>query len=277
MLRGGEALVFPLQSRYLQLNYFKNTQDFDINLSDDKTSELELIIWSVFERALKKLQLKRSNLKGLLELDSKILFGAGMGASATLCVALTHFFSYLGFLKEDEKYEFARELENLFHGESSGVDIAVTLRNQPLLFSRLQGYVTLQSAQKPLLFLSHTGARGVTKDCVDLVKKLFVNNRDEAERIDEKMKHSVRLFQELLTKASVDHVGWIQALEESYSCFLDWGLVNEPVKRHELALRQAGAAAVKLTGSGSGGFMLSYWKAPPIDVTFELIPCFTDS
>lgn len=275
VLRGGDALVFPLTSRYLKLNYHPSTADFEVAFNNESHPELELIIWSVLEKALKKLNLKRSGLKGTLEFDSKILFGAGMGASATLCVALTQWFSQLGYLLETERYEFARDLENLFHGESSGVDVAVTLYNQPLLFSRHEGFQLLQNYQKPLLYLSHTGERGVTKDCVDRVKKLFLSHPEKAEHIDLQMKKSVEQFQLLLQSETIQPQKWIQAMQLAHGCFYEWGLVNEAVRRHEEDLLRLGAQAVKLTGSGGGGFMLSYWtQSPPQSVTFEMIPCF---
>lgn len=275
VLRGGNALVFPLRSRFLKLNYYKTEHDFAVNLNSENHPELELIIWSVLERALTKLKVKRSELRGILEFDSKILFGAGLGASATLCVALTCWFQKLGFLEEKDRYEFARDLENLFHGESSGVDVAVTLYDKPLLFSRNSGFEFLQNYQKPLLYLSHTGERGVTKDCVDKVKKLFVQNQLRAEQIDSRMKESVLQFQDLLQQPQMDSKSWVQALKLAHQCFYDWGLMNEAVRHHESELLRFGAKAVKLTGSGGGGFMLSYWTdPPPAHVTFEMIPCF---
>jgi mevalonate kinase len=274
VLRGGRAIVFPLNSRYLKLKYDKTETDFEISLSDQNSSELELIIWSVLERALKKIGIKRTQLKGLLHFDSKIQFGAGMGASATLCVALTHLFSYFGYLKEGEKYEFARDLENLFHGESSGVDVAVTLHQKPLIFSRHEGFEFLENYQKPHLYLSYTGERGVTKDCVDKVKKLFIESAVKAQSIDAKMIESVEVFEKLLRQSKINHSEWIEGLKKSFECFYDWGLVNDSVRHHEAKLLQAGAQACKLTGSGHGGFMLSYWIKPPSNVTLDLIPCF---
>jgi mevalonate kinase len=277
VLRGGNALVFPLTSRFLKLKYQRNEDEFSLDLQNENP-ELELIIWSVIERALKKLGVKRSQLKGILELDSKIPFGAGMGASATLCVALTRWLQELAYLPESQQYEFARDLENLFHGESSGVDVAVTLYNKPLLFSRHNGFQFLENHPEPLLFLSHTGVRGVTKDCVDKVKKLFTQNQPQAEKIDEQMKKSVMLFQSLLKQREVNPSAWTEAMQIAHQCFYEWGLVNESVKQHESDLLRAGAEAVKLTGSGGGGFMLSYWTKPPAaNVTFEMIPCFNQT
>lgn len=277
VLRGGQALVFPLKSRYLELNYHRTETEFEMILNSETHPELELMVWSVLEKAFKKLNLKRSAFRGVLEFSSKILFGAGMGASATLCVALTRWLHQLGHVKETDQYEFARDLENLFHGESSGVDVAVTLYNQPLLFSRNNGFQLLQDYPRPYLYLSHTNERGVTKDCVDKVKKLFAQDATRAQAIDEQMKQAVAKFQILLSQKNIDASTWTEAMQMAHRCFHEWGLVNEAVRHHEAVLLKAGAKAVKLTGSGGGGFMLSFWtEPPPADVTFELIPCFNE-
>jgi mevalonate kinase len=280
VLRGGDAIVFPLSSRYLDLTYLPRNGvvngEFEVQLKGKSHSELELIIWSVIEKALKKLNLKRSQLTGTLKLESHILFGAGMGASATLCVALTEFFSFLGYISAEDKYSFATDLENLFHGESSGVDVAVTLFKKPLLFSRTNGFTPLEITEGPQLYLSHTGERGVTKDCVDKVKKLFQMNPDLAEKVDQQMKDAVQKFKKLLL-GSHDTSHWVQALEQAHDCYEQWGLVNEPVHTHANILLKSGALAIKLTGSGGGGYMLSYWKQDPPSFAFEMIPCFHES
>ncbi|MBC7741446.1 MAG: hypothetical protein H7061_04560 [Bdellovibrionaceae bacterium] len=276
VLRGGDAIVFPLMSRYLDLKYSPLDIEIDIQLRGHGNSDLELIIWSVFEKALKKLNLKHSQVTGLIELDSHILFGAGMGASATLCVALTELFSHLGYIAEQDRYSFATDLENLFHGESSGVDVAVTLYQKPLLFSRLSGFQPLERSSLPLLYLSHTGERGVTKDCVEKVKKLFHENRPLAEQIDLQMAEAVKKFKLLLVEPT-QLTEWCQALTLAYNCFEAWGLVNAAVQIHSEKLIKAGALAVKLTGSGGGGFMLSLWKDAPQELGFEMIPCFQSS
>ncbi len=277
VLRGGEAIVFPLRSRYLNLNYTYEDSELIISFKDSSHLKLDQIIWSVIDRVLEKLSLQRQDLKGRLEFESHILFGAGMGASATLCVALTRLFSTWGYIKDSDQYSFATDLENLFHGESSGVDVAVTLNNQALLFSREKSFQVLHIQARPKLYLSHTGAIGVTKDCVEQVKNLFLENPVLAQSIDQKMKQSVEIFKILLGQKdenSQTNQNWIQALNKSHECFVQWGLVNDAVKSHQKILMKAGAQAVKLTGSGGGGFMLSYWTEPPQNVTFDLIPCF---
>jgi mevalonate kinase len=53
-----------------------------------------------------------------------------------------------------------------------------------------------------------------------------------------------------------------EALTEAASCFSEWGLVPASVAAQMRELEKAGALAVKPTGSGDGGFLLSLWPGP---------------
>lgn len=274
VLRGHDALVFPLGAKYLNLEYVPSDEELDLVLDGDNRFDLDLIVWSVLEKAFKILNLKRRDFSGKIILKSQIAFGGGMGASATLCVALTEWLAHLRHLQENQKFEFARQLENLFHGESSGVDVAVTLMNKPLIFNRHKGFSDLPVRHLVPLYLSYSGQRGVTKDCVDQVKNLFVSDPAKAESIDRLMEDSVEKFKKLLSENS-DIGEWTKTLNESNHCFEQWGLVPEQVKQHQKILLEAGALAVKLTGSGGGGYVLSLWStSPPKDLPFEMIACF---
>ncbi len=274
VLRGGQALVFPLTSQYLEICYYDSKDKLKIELQGVNSENISQVVFSVFEKALLKLGLKQDNLVGRVNLRSQILFGAGMGASATLCVAVTQLFNYLGYIDSDNMYEFARELENLFHGESSGVDIAVVLKQKPLLFSRELGSQELQPSRLPLLYLSHTGCQGITKDCVNQVKNMWLTDAKKASEIDQRMKDSVAQFLQLLTDPNPKN--WIAPLTKAHSCFTDWGLVNDHVQNHTEILKSKGALSIKLTGSGAGGYMLSLWDKPPTDMPFSMIACTTD-
>lgn len=274
VLRGYEALVFPLHSKYLKLSYIKNNSELELAIDGEKKQELELIIWSVIEKALNVLNIKRNQITGQVKIQSHIALGGGMGASATLCVALTEWLSFLGFVPEANKFAFARDLENLFHGESSGVDVAVTLAKKALVFTRHNGFSDLKINSVPKLYLSYSGQRGVTKDCVEQVKNLFVTDAEKAKAIDLQMDESVQQFKDLLV-SQLSLIDWIKAIKKSNNCFEQWGLVTDNVKSHQQKLIDAGALAVKLTGSGGGGYVVSLWESqPPKDLGFEMIACF---
>jgi len=277
VLRGSPAIVFPLKAKYLNLYYSKSaSKDFEIKITGTSSTEIELIIWSVFEKALAELKIKRSDLSGLLTIESHIKFGAGMGASATLAVGVTQFLKHLGYEIQDA-FIFAKKIEDLFHGESSGVDVAVALHQKAMIFQKNTANKFFETPQLPLMYLSYSGQRGVTKDCVNQVKKFLNDFPEQASAVDLKMKNAVEKVISLNFDMKLDQ--WKEVLDQAQSCFEMWNLVPSSVQQHVDLLINAGAISCKMTGSGFGGFVLSLWQHKP-DMTklpFEMIAVGSDS
>ena len=277
VLRGSPAIVFPLKAKYLNLYYSKSaSKDFEIKISGTSSAEIELIIWSVFEKALAELKIKRSDLSGLLTIESHIQFGAGMGASATLAVGVTQFLQYLGYNISDV-FIFAKKIEDLFHGESSGVDVAVALHQKAMVFQKNTSNRFFDMPELPMMYLSYTGQRGVTKDCVNQVKKFLNDFPEQAGAVDLQMKSAVEKVISLNFDMSLDQ--WKEVLDQAQSCFEMWNLVPSSVQQHVDLLKQAGAISCKMTGSGFGGYVLSLWDHKPdaAKLSFEMIAVGSDS
>jgi Mevalonate kinase len=275
VIRGSPALVFPLRSRVLDLEYSQTEQPLELKLEGEHGTELQLLVWGVVEKACEKLKIPRSDLKGVLRLKSSLPVGAGMGASGALCVALSRWLGHLGYIKAPEFYEFSRQLENLFHGESSGVDVAVALSGEGLRFLRHGEQKSIKPSWTPKLYISYTGKRGVTVDAVNKVKDLLAKNPEMGERIDLEMAESVALAEKALHLTEAEGLSLLaKALERAGHCFVQWGLNDGAPANHIAWLREAGAIAVKPTGSGGGGYVLSLWNQEPAPhVAKELIPC----
>lgn len=278
VLRGGPALVFPLTGKSLRFSYQVSppNQELNLTLQGDNGEELKLLIWGVIERACELKKVNRSQLKGSLTIHSNIPIGAGLGASAALCVAVARWFENEGYVKREEVYEFARQLENLFHGESSGVDIAVALTGKPTRFVKNGSRDIVEQKWTPRWFLSYSGKRGVTLDCVNKVKELHVKDPELANKIDQDMKMAVAMAEEALKLPESKGLPYlVKAIDMACICFEKWGLTSGLVNAHLDLLVHHGALAVKPTGSGDGGYVLSLWNsAPPVELLADLIPCY---
>jgi mevalonate kinase len=275
VLRGCPALVFPIRSRFLDLAYSASNQPLEITLAGEQGADLHQLVWSVIDRACEILDTPKDFVKGKLFLESSIPLGAGMGASAALCVAITRFFGYLGHITESDYYEFARGLENLFHGESSGVDIAVSLSGEGLRFVRNGERTALVTHWKPCFYISYCGQKGVTVDAVNHVKAIIAKDPGLGQRLDQQMAQATALAEKSLGNNSAQSMkDLVEAINMANDCFARWGLNKGTPDQHMQWLKQAGALAVKPTGSGGGGYILSLWGQDPAEDTRDkLIPC----
>jgi mevalonate kinase len=294
VLRGVPAVVFPLRSRTLELSYAANNdKDLILNLLGDHGRELQVLVWGVLDRACALKKISRAQLNGTLTLISSIPVGAGMGASAALCVAITRWLHFLGLVDEVELFEFARTLENLFHGESSGVDIAVSLSSEGLHYERNGERRTLKPLWQPIWFISYSGQKGITFDCVAKVKQLIADDPERGAVLDQAMAKAVAICEAALTgdlegaattsEAEVVErtrstakrlVALKEGIDQAAAVFAQWGLSEGLPAEHMQMLLAHGAYAVKPTGSGGGGYILSLWKEePPAGLISKLIRC----
>jgi mevalonate kinase len=275
VLRGSPALVFPLKSRALTLNFEPGPQPLALNLIGESGAELEPLFWAVLERACDLMHMPRSLVTGRLTIESAIPIGAGLGASAAFCVAMTRWFRHVGWLKTEDVYEFARTLENLFHGESSGVDIAVALSGEGLHFERSGRKFALIPEWSPIWSISYTGQKGVTSEAVQKVKQLHLRDPERGQRLDEEMRQAVEQCESALLSSRDEGLPQLtHAIQKASACFQAWGLTEGAVDQHMRQLKEAGALAVKPTGSGGGGYVLALWaEKPSADVSRQLIFC----
>jgi mevalonate kinase len=270
VVRGHGALVFPIKEKQLILNYNSSSPSLGADYTGASGPEMHLLFWSVLEQGISLLGRSLNQLGGHFHLDNTIPVGVGMGASAALCVAMSSWFCAQKMIDESKRLEFAKELEHLFHGKSSGLDIAGVASNYGVYFE--QGHcVPIKQAVQPLWYLSSCNQIGITSHCIQQVQTLWDSNPQLAQNIDQQMIEAVSECKRALEEnhdQTILHLA--QAMNKAADCFLQWGLVSESLQQHMNYLFQCGAIAVKPTGSGGGGFVLSLWRQQP-KLPLELI------
>jgi mevalonate kinase len=271
VLRGNGALVYPLKQKYLTLRYKTSSSELHADYSGQCGEDMRLLFWSVLEHGQQLLGQSLNKLTGYFHLESNIPLGVGMGASAALCVAMARWFAAQQFLTSESIPLFAKNLENLFHGKSSGLDIAGVSADSGIYFK--QGKITpfLQTWQ-PIWYLSSCEQIGITSHCIHKVDNLWQSNSQKATLIDENMEAAVNKAQLALKTNEPDALMLLkEAIDQSAECFRSWELVGENLSQHMQMLLKSGALAVKPTGSGAGGYVLSLWENLPPELPFELI------
>lgn len=254
VVRNAPAIVFPLLSRTLTLEERVGHQAIE----------------SPLQEALKKIELTFDNNLKLshLHLSSDIPLCAGLGSSAALSVAVARYLKENQLIFDDEVLEKALEFENIFHGTSSGLDLAAVVANGPIFFRKGSLPAPLELAWTPKIFLHDTGTRSSTKECVEHV---VMQNRED---LDQLMMLSVETARMALRLSEADGISVLQdSILTAAKCFHEWQLMNPESIDLEQKLYAAGALAVKPTGSGNGGFLLSLWNNDPPE-EFAQMPTF---
>ena len=277
VLRGVPALVFPLKSKYLRVraSYEKSNQR-KIEYLGETGGEYEIFFRSVVVKLCEILELDSSEVfSRQICIDSNLPVGTGLGASAAFCASMCQLFCSWGYIDKQNLFHLAIQLENLFHGESSGVDLAVCFSGQGLLFERSARRDVFVPKWFPHLYVSYTGQRGITFDCVNKVKALLESRPSLGLSLDDQMRTAVSTCEIALLKTDACLDDLRQGMDLALDCFQQWGLVTSAVQFEMERLKNAGALAVKPTGSGGGGFVLSLWRERPARVP-GLSSCFTE-
>ncbi len=254
VVRGAPALVFPLRSLALELEWEKSE-------GEGREIEGDVPFFSALDRALEILGQRLPEGKWKFRVENKIPVRAGLGSSAALAVAVVKFLQAIE-LPVPSPFALCVEIEDLFHGKSSGIDIAGALAETPLLFVRGRQPEPVSLAWRPFLYLSDSQLRSPTARSVQKVTDLA---RDD---LDDRMSLAVSQAKSALSLRSPEALRQLQsAMEEGAACFQEWGLVPPAMQELALELKAKGALAVKPTGSGDGGFLLSLWDRPQPELT----------
>ncbi len=251
VIRGYPALVFPLGNYPLNFSF----ETHDTSLLIESQALMAPVIEKVWYRAWEACEMPTP--KGVIKCQSCIPIGQGMGASAALCLAIarcvchiTHRLEYI--------FELAKKLEHDFHHQSSGLDIIGAGSLSGSVFEKGQAQ-PIPIQWHPYWRLTPTFTTGSTTEAVNQVMQLFDENLQKAEKIDSQMNKSVRLCLGAL-KSPQDITNLILGMKIAHDCFKDWGLITPNMQAHIQKLYARGALAVKPTGSGGGGYLLSLWQ-----------------
>jgi mevalonate kinase len=271
VLRGHPALVFPVSTKFIELHYSRDGEPFQIDFVPP-INKAQFAI--VMQHLLKLLNKSPEDLQGKLLFENNIPIGAGMGFSAALSVCLARWVQWKNWLPEHNLFEFARQLENVFHGKSSGVDIAGAMYDGGVHYEMPGKMRGLKLNWLPQLYLSHSGKVSITSECINQVGRLWAEDANLAADIDQQMLRSVELAETALAQDETQGFALLSAaIELANQCFMRWNLLSDALQTHINTIKNAGAIACKPTGAGDGGYVLSLWNKVPT-TSFEMIAVF---
>ena len=179
-----------------------------------------------------------------ISLNSEIPIGAGMGSSAAVIVTILSLL-FKGFEIEPAKEELlklAKQCENLQHGQSSGLDIAVAVGVSPILYSNAMILPFKRSGFD--VYVVNTGIpTATTGDCVNFVKSRF--NTEFKEAFTKISNQIIKALTDKQLESFKNNINQNQLLLEQL------GVVPTKVIEFRKALNNKYSASFKISGAGS--------------------------
>jgi len=225
-------------------------------------------IYSVVKSDLNSLP---ENVGVSLEVDSPIPVAAGLGSSAAVAVAsaaaLNHLFD--AGLNEKDVFQAAFDAEKIVHGNSSGVDPAISTYGVVLRYRKGENIQNLNVGTGLPLVVGNTGIERSTGEMVAHVGKLRNHYPSVVDKIIGAGGEIVARSIEALEKGDLETLGEMMNINHALLCAV--GVSNEPIDKMVYAARKAGALGAKLTGGGGGGCIVALSKPEHIHDVSEAI------
>ncbi|MDR0677584.1 MAG: hypothetical protein LBF57_02840 [Holosporaceae bacterium] len=255
VIRGGKAIAFPLNI-YINSMSLEDSNNFSL-VSDQEVLSKDAL--KLIDIGADFLNIDPKAVKGKIKITNDIPIKTGLGSSAALCVNVAKIFQYYGYC--DDIFPLAMRLEDVFHGKSSGLDIAVTLNNKPVIYHNNKVLEFFSPSFWPTMVLTHSGEKSSTAECTEKVQQFFLKDSMQAKKLDDLMSLSSDLCENAL---KISDFGRLKdGINLANKVFCQWGLCNQTLKTHIDDLILAGAVAAKPVGSGLGGYVLSLWEDTP--------------
>jgi mevalonate kinase len=183
--------------------------------------------------------------------------GAGLGCSAAIAVAIARAAAEASglTLDDDRIATCANAWERVFHGNPSGVDVAVAARGGVISFKKGQTPKRIVPGGEMELAIAYTGEPSSTKSMVEAVARQLARRPQVVERTFDGIDTLAIKGAQAIEAGLWYEVGRLMDLNHALLSSL---LVStEEIERACHVARDAGAMGAKLTGGGGGGCIVA--------------------
>lgn len=216
-----------------------------------------------------------------LRIESNFPMGAGLGGSASLCVAAVRLAEQLARGGGEESKPAgdngsaqpssffpglarAARLDQIFHGTASGIDTATSFCGGLISAQgagRARRFESLPNLQRFYIALVDSGSRSST---ADMVARLAGRRRDQPVFVGDKLARLGALAEASVRDLAGGRLADLgERLNEAQEHLCDLGMSTPDLDRIVREMRELGALGAKLTGSGGGGFALGIFRDYP--------------
>ncbi len=229
--------------------------------SDGRASSLLAPLGELVFAALRHFDAEGAGLTARLR--STIPMAAGMGSGAAVAVALVR--AIAAALDRPSSHEEVTRLamiaERGFHGNPSGIDVEVTARGEPIVFSKADGARPVLPAAADFHFvLADTGVAAATAAVVGAVAAGFTEAPERYETAFDELDALATKGCDAIESGDAAELGPL--MDQAQSVLAAIGVSSPEIEALVRAARNAGAAGAKLAGAGRGGHVIAIVLSP---------------
>ena len=267
---GSKAIGMPLTTRSMTMDLQIINQEKELNTKANNKKSLFRLSHRILVAgkdytnellptlldALDLLSIKTSPIIKI-SIDSDIPLGAGLGASASMCLNFINSLK-IAFnlpLSFDQINQLANKLEQRFHGTPSGLDVSIISHKRLISFEKNKPVSYINQPNYFYLALINSKIYSSTKIMLNSSNNLINKNS----LYKKYMIDSFNQAHDLIIEGckNLDHNKIIQSFNLSKRLLKDLKVSNEHLSSIMNKLLNLGVLAVKPTGSGGGGFVLA--------------------
>jgi mevalonate kinase len=188
-----------------------------------------------------------------VEVDASLPPGGGLGCSAAIGVAIAR--SLDPRAAESTVLDWTMAWEQVFHGNPSGVDAAVSARGGCFVFRKGAALEPVRLRAPLYLCIGNTGITSSTKTMVDAVARLRERKAELVEQTFEAIRVLVNNARLAIEAGDRTALGRLMDLNQMLLSGLF--VSTSEIERMCAVAREAGALGAKLTGAGGGGSVIA--------------------
>ncbi|MEJ2411728.1 MAG: mevalonate kinase [Anaerolineales bacterium] len=190
-------------------------------------------------------------------ITSTIPISSGLGSSAAVSAAVIRAFSaFLGKrLADDEVSDLTFQVEKIQHGAPSGIDNNVVVHQKPVYYQKGKTLEYLSIKEAFEILIADSGIPGSTLTAVESVRKKWLANQQDCEKLFSRIGEISRSAREIITRGDPRDLGPL--MNENQECLRELGVSLPELDRLAESALEAGALGAKLSGGGLGGNLIA--------------------
>jgi mevalonate kinase len=258
-----------LRSNTLNLSGCFEGNNFKVEQGNAREAKIK---FEPVKRAVESILEKHQKHMGLnIEINSSIPVGAGLGSSAAVVAATAAATGALLDVKlsKEEIFRITYETERIVHGNSSGVDPAISTFGGAIIFQVDTGFKPLEAKENIPLVIGETGVERSTRAQVEKVRIIVEKYPRIVENIMKAAREVVLRAIDAFKENDLKTLGALMNM--NHALLYGIGVSDESLEWLANAARKAGALGAKLTGAGGGGCIIALSEDDKLQQVSEAI------